>query len=141
VTINPSTPAIIVIHTEYPATTTTKGYYTEDKICNLLNVAQLKGYEEGFEEGQEVRITEAEMLRESQMMSHVNTSTQTMANCTMDSTTQITPTTTVNAIMQTAPNDKMPCLLNDVGMSTEPPSTCETSIQLRTAKHNNFDIL
>ena len=43
--------------------------------------------------------------------------------------TQTTPTSTANAIMQMVPNDKLPQLLNDVGMSTEPPSTCGTSIQ------------
>ena len=48
---------------------------------------------------------------------------------TTDTSTQTTPATTVDAVMQTAPNDEPPRLLNDAGTSTETSSTCETGVQ------------
>jgi len=42
-----------------------------------------------------------------------------------DTSTQTTSTCTVDATMQSVPNDETPRLLNDVGTSTELPSTCE----------------
>jgi hypothetical protein len=55
--------------------------------------------------------------------------TQTDDVTTTSANTQTTSTCTIDALMQMAPNDKPPCLLNDVGMSTEAPSTHEMAIQ------------
>ena len=43
--------------------------------------------------------------------------------------TQMTHTSTVNTVMQTAFDDEPLCPLSDVGTSTEPHCTCETAVQ------------
>ena len=56
--------------------------------------------------------------------------TQTDDITTTDASTQTTPADiAVNAVTQMVPNDEMPRLLNDAGMSTKPPSTCKTAVQ------------
>jgi hypothetical protein len=124
-----TTPAVVATHTESLAITTTNSItYTEEEVRDLLTSARLEGYEEGFEEGRDIGRTETEMLKEAETASCVDSSTQT-TTCPVDAGTQTTPTTTADAVMQTAPNDKLPCLLNDAGTSTEPPSTREMAAQ------------
>jgi hypothetical protein len=52
--------------------------------------------------------------------------TEPMECMTTESGTQTTSPSTADAVTQTIPNDKPPRLLNDTGMSTEPPSTVDS---------------
>jgi hypothetical protein len=100
-----------------------------------------EGYEKGLKEGEEKgKIAEREVWEtkhgqgkcvEPRTLIRVDEDVQTEPTTreTTDSSTQTTLTSTINAAMQTVPNDNPPRLLNDAGMSTEPPSTCETGIQ------------
>jgi hypothetical protein len=67
---------------------------------------------EGFEKGQEVGKTERELLKNEEPAIHINVATQM-------------PTTTANAIMQTASQDEPSHLLRDAGMSTKTLSTSQ----------------
>jgi hypothetical protein len=58
------------------------------------------------------------------------TSTTTQATpVTAQTASQTTSTTTVNAVMQMASDNEPPRPLSDAGTSTEPPCTCETTVQ------------
>ena len=77
-----------------------------------------EGYEKGLKEGEEHGRTAEWKTCE---MKH-----RLAARVTTDLSTQTTNTTTANVI---TPSDRPPCLLNNLGMSTKPPSTCRMAIQ------------
>jgi hypothetical protein len=107
--------------------------YSHDEVEQLLTTARLKGYNEGFEEGRGVGITETEMLREMEMASRVDMSTQTTDTGTINSSTQTMPMLTVNADMQTVTYDKLPRLLRNAGTSTDPPNLTNSLTPLSLA--------
>jgi hypothetical protein len=105
-------------------------------------IALLKeGYEKGLKEGEEKGKTAEREVWETKhsqgkcieprtwIWVDEDVQTEPTTRETTDSSTQTTLTSTINAVMQTVPNDEPPRLLNDAGMSTELPSTCETGIQ------------
>src|ERR1700733_6977261 len=101
----------------------------EEKVrSTTLEEGRREGYEKGLREGEEKGRT-AE--REEGQTKRVNGSMQTEPEIkvTTDTSTQTTPATPVDAVMQTAPNNEPPRLLNDAGTSTETSSTCETDVQ------------
>jgi hypothetical protein len=97
-----------------------------------LEEGRQEGYKNGLREGKEKgRTAKQEKWEMKCERDEVDEGTQMEpeTSVTMDTSTQTTPTCTVNAVMQTAPTDEMLHLLNNLGMSTEPPSTCKIGIQ------------
>jgi hypothetical protein len=91
-----------------------------------------EGYEKGLKEGEEHgRTVEQEKWETKHERVKVDESIQTepTTRVTTNTSSQTTPTCIVDASMQTVPNGEPLRLLNDAGMSTELPSTCETGIQ------------
>jgi hypothetical protein len=104
----------------------------ETQLEVVKSLGDKEGYERGLKDGEEKGRTAKqekwEMKRERDEVDEgMQTESETSING--DTSTQTMSTCTVDATMQTVPNDKMPHLLNDAGMSTELPSTCETGIQ------------
>jgi hypothetical protein len=106
--------------------------YSEEEIQDLLKMAQLEGYEEGymagmeemegqryregFEEGREVGKAEAEKLRSEETAVRVESSTQTPT----------TSATTVDVYTQTAPYDETPNPLSPPLSAMSSPTTVAT---------------
>ena len=101
-------------------------------LCSKPDNEKRKGHEEGIEKGKNLGHEEGYWLAKNAFNKIIHrVKTKEQANDSwkrMEMTTQTT-TTSADAVMQMAPNNKPPHLLNDMGTSMEHPRTDEMAAQ------------